>query len=110
MKLKPATVTDRGLRWVSLTVVLWLAVAAGPAGAHTPRREAEPPANPGPRVPPPSDLPRDRPLVAGFLVLAASPFSPTVTIGTLMSITLAFALVIDFLLLPPLLLALARDA
>jgi len=47
-------------------------------------------------------------LVAGFAVLAASPFSPTVTTGSLMSITLSFALVVDFLLLPPLLLAVVR--
>ncbi|NKC12177.1 MAG: MMPL family transporter [Gammaproteobacteria bacterium] len=43
-------------------------------------------------------------LVAGFCVLAASHFDPTVTTGTLMAITLTFALVVDFLFLPPLLL------
>ena len=43
-------------------------------------------------------------LVAGFAVLTASHFQPTVTTGALMAITLAFALVVDFLFLPPLLL------
>ncbi len=42
-------------------------------------------------------------LVSGFLVLTLSHFSPTSTTGTLLAITLAFALLIDFLLLPPLL-------
>ena len=47
-------------------------------------------------------------LVAGFLVLAASHFAPSVTTGTLLAGTLAFALVIDFLLMPPLLLAIDK--
>lgn len=47
-------------------------------------------------------------LVAGFLVLAASPFSPTQTTGLLMALTLGYALLIDFLFLPPLLLFVDR--
>ena len=47
-------------------------------------------------------------LVAGFLVLAASHFVPSVTTGTLLAMTLAFALVVDFLFMPPLLIALDR--
>ncbi len=43
-------------------------------------------------------------LVAGFSVLAASHFNPTRETGTLLVMTLALALVVDFLLLPPLLL------
>jgi uncharacterized protein len=42
-------------------------------------------------------------LVSGFAVLTASHFSPTVTTGALMAITMAFALLVDFLFLPPLL-------
>lgn len=45
-------------------------------------------------------------LVVGFLVLQLSEFNPTRGTGLLMSLTLAFALVVDFLLLPPLLLRL----
>ncbi|MGI9335319.1 MAG: efflux RND transporter permease subunit [Gammaproteobacteria bacterium] len=45
-------------------------------------------------------------LVAGFATLAASHFNPTVTTGTLLALTLVFALLVDFLLLPPLLLVL----
>ncbi len=44
-------------------------------------------------------------LVAGFLILTLSHFSPTKTTGLLLAITLAFALLVDFLLLPPLLAA-----
>jgi len=47
-------------------------------------------------------------LVAGFLVLGASHFSPTWTTGILIAITLSYALVIDFLFLPPLLLVLDK--
>jgi len=47
-------------------------------------------------------------LVSGFLVLTASHFSPTATMGMLMAITLAFALFVDFLFMPPLLIALDR--
>ncbi len=47
-------------------------------------------------------------LIAGFLVLGASHFSPTWTTGILIAITLGYALVIDFLFLPPLLLALDK--
>lgn len=43
-------------------------------------------------------------LVVGFLVLQLSEFNPTRGTGLLMSLTLTFALVVDFLLLPPLLL------
>jgi predicted RND superfamily exporter protein len=43
-------------------------------------------------------------LSSGFLILAASHMVPTAVIGLLMAITLIFALVVDFLLLPPLLL------
>lgn len=42
-------------------------------------------------------------LVSGFLVLTFSHFSPTSTTGALLAITLSFALLVDFLLLPPLL-------
>lgn len=45
-------------------------------------------------------------LVAGFATLSASHFNPTVTTGTLLALTLMFALLVDFLLLPPLLLLL----
>lgn len=48
-------------------------------------------------------------LVAGFAVLTASHFAPTVTTGALMATTLAFALVVDFLFLPPLLMYADRD-
>ncbi len=43
-------------------------------------------------------------LAAGFLILAASHMNTSATIGILMAITLIFALIVDFLLLPPLLL------
>ncbi len=42
-------------------------------------------------------------LVSGFLVLATSHFSPTWVSGLLLAITLSYALLTDFLLLPPLL-------
>ena len=42
-------------------------------------------------------------LVSGFLVLSASHFSPTWVSGLLLAITLSYALITDFLLLPPLL-------
>lgn len=48
-------------------------------------------------------------LVSGFAVLSASAFTPTVTMGTLLAITLAFALLVDFLFLPPLLLLFDRN-
>jgi predicted RND superfamily exporter protein len=48
-------------------------------------------------------------LVAGFAVLTASHFAPSVTTGALMATTLAFALVVDFLFLPPLLIYADRD-
>ena len=48
-------------------------------------------------------------LVAGFLVLVASPFVPTSEGGLLMAMIIAFALIADFLLLPPLLVAFDRE-
>ena len=42
-------------------------------------------------------------LVAGFLILLASPFIPTAQVGLLTALIIAFALAADFLLLPPLL-------
>ena len=47
-------------------------------------------------------------LVAGFLVLVASHFSPTWVSGLLLAITLSYALLADFLFLPPLLMLLDR--
>ena len=47
-------------------------------------------------------------LVAGFLVFAASGFEVSWTLGALVAITLSLALAADFLLLPPLLMALDR--
>ncbi len=47
-------------------------------------------------------------LVAGFLVFAASGFEVSWALGALVAITLTLALVADFLLLPPLLMALDR--
>ena len=48
-------------------------------------------------------------LVFGFAVTAGSHFQPTVYAGALMAMTLSFALVIDFLLLPPLLMLFDKD-
>ena len=42
-------------------------------------------------------------LTAGFLVLATSPFMPNAEMGFLVAIVIMFALVVDFLLLPALL-------
>ena len=47
-------------------------------------------------------------LVAGFLVLTASHFNPTVVTGALLAMTLAYALFVDFLFMPPLLITLDR--
>ena len=47
-------------------------------------------------------------LVAGFLVLVASHFSPTWVSGLLLAITLSYALLADFFFLPPLLMVLDR--
>jgi predicted RND superfamily exporter protein len=47
-------------------------------------------------------------LVAGFSLLAVSHFGPTRDTGTMLAVTLALALVVDFLLLPPVLLAVDR--
>ncbi|VAX00079.1 Predicted exporter of the RND superfamily [hydrothermal vent metagenome] len=49
-------------------------------------------------------------LVSGFLVLTSSHMLPTARVGTLLSITLSYALLIDFLLLPPLLIYFDRYA
>ena len=47
-------------------------------------------------------------LVAGFLILVLSPFTPTAQVGLLTAMIIAFALAADFLLLPPLLMAVDR--
>jgi len=47
-------------------------------------------------------------LAAGFLVLAGSGFESSWTLGVMTSITIVFALLADFLLLPPLLMAIDR--
>ena len=47
-------------------------------------------------------------LAAGFLVFAASGFELSWALGILVSITIVFALAADFLLLPPLLIAIDR--
>ena len=47
-------------------------------------------------------------LVAGFLILLASPFIPTAQVGLLTAVIIAFALVADVLLLPPLLMLVDR--
>jgi len=49
-------------------------------------------------------------LASGFLILAVSAMNSSATIGILMAITLIFALVVDFFLLPPLLLYLDNQA
>lgn len=48
-------------------------------------------------------------LAGGFLILTISPMNTSAAIGLLMAITLIFALIVDFLLLPPLLLYLDKD-
>ncbi len=48
-------------------------------------------------------------LIAGFMVLSQSPFELNAGMGLLTAITIAFALVADFLLLPTLLMALDKD-
>ena len=47
-------------------------------------------------------------LVAGFLVLTSSHFTPTVVTGALLAMTLAYALFVDFLFMPPLLITLDK--
>ncbi len=47
-------------------------------------------------------------LTAGFLVFASSGYEPSWALGLLVTITIVFALVADFLLLPPLLMAIDR--
>lgn len=47
-------------------------------------------------------------LAAGFLILLLSPMIPTVQVGILASLIIVLALVADFLLLPPLLMAVAK--
>ena len=49
-------------------------------------------------------------LVAGFLVLVLSPFLPTMQVGLLTALIIAFALTADLLLLPPLLMTVDRGA
>lgn len=49
-------------------------------------------------------------LVSGFLILALSPFIPTMQVGLLTAVIIAFALFADLLLLPPLLMAVDRQA
>ena len=49
-------------------------------------------------------------LVAGFLVFVLSPFIPTAQVGLLTAMIIAFALICDLLLLPPLLLTIDRPA
>ncbi|WOH38460.1 MMPL family transporter [Thalassotalea fonticola] len=48
-------------------------------------------------------------LVAGFIVLAQSSFSLNADMGLLTAITILIALIVDFLFLPPLLMALDKD-
>jgi len=48
-------------------------------------------------------------LASGFMILAASHMNTSATIGILMAITLIIALIVDFFLLPPLLLYLDKD-
>jgi len=48
-------------------------------------------------------------LASGFIILSISHMNTSAAIGSLMAITLIFALVVDLLLLPPLLLYLDRD-
>lgn len=48
-------------------------------------------------------------LSGGFLILAVSHMNTSAAIGMLMAITLVFALIVDFLLLPPLLLLLDKQ-
>ena len=47
-------------------------------------------------------------LIAGFLILLASPFIPTAQVGLLTALIIAFALAADLLILPPLLMATDR--
>lgn len=47
-------------------------------------------------------------LVAGFLVLAQSSFSMNADMGLLTAMTIFIALIVDFLFLPPLLIALDK--
>jgi predicted RND superfamily exporter protein len=48
-------------------------------------------------------------LVVGFLLLLFAAFSPTRTVGLLNALTIALALAVDLMLVPPILLALDRD-
>ena len=47
-------------------------------------------------------------MAAGFLVFTASGFQVSWTLGLMVTITIVFALLADFLLLPPLLMAIDR--
>lgn len=49
-------------------------------------------------------------LIAGFLVLYASPFKVNAMLGLVVSLTIFVALILDFLLLPPLLMALDKKS
>ena len=49
-------------------------------------------------------------LVLGFLVFASSGFAISLMLGLLVALTIGFALICDFLLLPPLLIAIDRKA
>ncbi len=49
-------------------------------------------------------------LVAGFLILPLSPFVPTAEVGIVTALIIAFAMLADFALLPPILMALDRKA
>jgi hypothetical protein len=47
-------------------------------------------------------------LVSGFLLMLLSHFNPTKDLGILLALTISFALLVDFLLLPPLLMVLDK--
>ena len=47
-------------------------------------------------------------LVAGFVVLTASHFTPSIVTGALLAMTLAYSLFVDFLFMPPLLITLDK--
>ena len=47
-------------------------------------------------------------LTAGFLVFSSSGYEPSATLGYMVALTISFALIADFLLLPPLLMAIDR--
>lgn len=47
-------------------------------------------------------------LISGFLLMLFSHFNPSKDMGTLMGLTIGFAIIVDFLLLPPLLMVLDK--